>query len=399
MAVWLYKAISTQGKIVEGQLEAANREDALSLLRKKRLKMSQLTKKPVEIKFTLGTGIKSIDISRFTRQFSVMTSAGLPLIQCLTILQEQSENPAMKEVIHKVAQSISGGSNLSDALGQHPKVFTKLYCHMVSAGEAGGILDSILNRLAEYQENAERLKRKVKKAMMYPIIVMVVAVAVVVVLLTLVVPKFAEIFEQSGNQLPMPTQVVLGVSNLLQDNILLIFLGMIMASIGFAQFLRVPAGRKIFDTFKLKAPGIGNLETRSSIARFARTLGTLLNAGVSVLDALNVTAKTAGNVVLEETILKTQDGISGGKPMAEPLKESGVFPSMVVQMIGVGEKTGQLGTMLIKVADFYDEEVDAAVDALTSMIEPLIIVFLGVVIGAILIAMYMPMFAMTDNIS
>ena len=398
MPVFVYKVVNSQGKAVEGQLEAPSQEAAMNMLRKKRMKVSSLKKKATEIKIPgLGpkAGIK--DVTRFTRQFSAMTSAGLPLLQCLNILQEQSENPAMAEVVKKVAQKIQGGSALAESMGQHPKVFNQLYCHMVYAGEQGGILDGILLRLADYLESAERLRRKIKGAMTYPTIVAFVAVAVVFILMTFVVPKFAEMFSASGNELPLPTQIVMNISDFLRDYVLIIVVGAVVGLIAFLRYIRTEKGNELFDLFLLKAPIIGQLQRKTAIARFTRTLGTLLNAGVSIIDALQVTAKTSGNKILEKAILKTMESITGGNTISEPLKETGIFPPMVVQMIGVGEKTGGLPDMLLKISDFYDEEVNAAVETLTSMIEPLIIVFLGVVIGGILIAMYMPMFSMTDN--
>ncbi|HOG68793.1 MAG TPA: type II secretion system F family protein, partial [Fibrobacteraceae bacterium] len=353
-------------------------------------------KKPTEINLTIGTGIKSADISRFTRMFSSMCSAGLPMLQCLTILEEQMENPALRDVIHKLSMSINGGSSLADALALHPKVFDKLYCNMVAAGEAGGILEGILLRLADYQESNERTKRKVKKAMMYPMIVLFVAVGAVVALLTFVVPTFANMFLEMGAELPGPTQIVMDASNLIQDYALLWVVLIVAAIVAMRTVLKVPQLRLKFDTLLLKAPKIGDLLTKTAVARFGRTLGTLLNAGVSIIDALQVTAKTAGNLAVEKSILKISQSIAGGKPIVEPMKESGIFPPMVVQMTGVGEKTGNLGGMLLKVADFYDEEVDAAVDSVTSMLEPIIIVFMGGAVGFIMVAMYMPMFSMGD---
>ena len=398
MAIWLYSAVNASGKEVSGQLQASNKAEASSLLRKKRLFVKTLKKKPVEIKINIGTGIKSQDIARFTRQFSAMNSAGLPLLQCLDILTEQTENPNFKEVLKKITNKIQGGGTLAESLAAHPKVFTPLYCHMVAAGEVGGILDSILLRLAEYQEKAEKLKRKIKGAMTYPIIVMVVAIAVVMVLLTFVVPIFADMFASNGGELPLPTQIVMGVSDFLQNNILFIVLGVIVLIMSVVQYYKTDNGRKVIDQLKLKAPVFGTLEQRSCVARFTRTLGTLLNSGVSIIDALQVTSNTAGNKILELGIKRTLESISGGNTIADPLKETQIFPPMVIQMISVGEKTGGLPDMLIKVSDFYDEEVDAAVDNLTSMIEPLIIVFLGIVIGSILVAMYLPMFSLSDTV-
>ncbi len=396
MPIFLYKAQNVQGNVFEGQIEAQNKEEAESLLRRKRLVIQSVKKKPTEINLTIGTGIKSADISRFTRMFSSMCSAGLPMLQCLTILEEQMENPALRDVIHKLSMSINGGSSLADALALHPKVFDKLYCNMVAAGEAGGILEGILLRLADYQESNERTKRKVKKAMMYPMIVLFVAVGAVVALLTFVVPTFANMFLEMGAELPGPTQIVMDASNLIQDYALLWVVLIVAAIVAMRTVLKVPQLRLKFDTLLLKAPKIGDLLTKTAVARFGRTLGTLLNAGVSIIDALQVTAKTAGNLAVEKSILKISQSIAGGKPIVEPMKESGIFPPMVVQMTGVGEKTGNLGGMLLKVADFYDEEVDAAVDSVTSMLEPIIIVFMGGAVGFIMVAMYMPMFSMGD---
>jgi len=398
MPIFLYKAMNASGVNFEGSIDVKDATEARALLTRKRLTVVSVKKKPTDIKLNMGSGIKSKDIARFTRQFSAMCSAGLPMLQSLSILEEQADNPVMKGTIHKLSQSINGGTSLADALAMHPKIFNKLYVHMVAAGEAGGILEGILLRLAEYQEANERLKRKVKKAMTYPMIVLIVALVVMVVLLTFVVPTFANIFAQGGGQLPLPTQIVLNASNFLKDYFLLWISAIVLMIVGFSYAMKVPKIRREFDRLKLKAPLFGDLETKSSVSRFSRTLGTLLNAGVSIIDALHVTAKTSGNMMVEESIIKIATAISGGKPIAEPMKDAGIFPPMVVQMTSVGERTGGLGNMLLKVADFYDEEVDAAVDSLTSMIEPLIIVFLGGFIGFILVAMYMPMFSLSDNI-
>lgn len=398
MPIFLYKAMNASGVNFEGSIDVKDANEARALLTRKRLTVVSVKKKPTDIKLNMGSGIKSKDIARFTRQFSAMCSAGLPMLQSLSILEEQADNPVMKGTIHKLSQSINGGTSLADALAMHPKIFNKLYVHMVAAGEAGGILEGILLRLAEYQEANERLKRKVKKAMTYPMIVLIVALVVMVVLLTFVVPTFANIFAQGGGQLPLPTQIVMNASDLLKDYFLLWVSAIVLGFVGFSYAMKAPKLRREFDRLKLKAPLFGDLETKSSVSRFSRTLGTLLNAGVSIIDALHVTAKTSGNMMVEESILKIATAISGGKPIAEPMKDAGIFPPMVVQMTSVGERTGGLGNMLLKVADFYDEEVDAAVDSLTSMIEPLIIVFLGGFIGFILVAMYMPMFSLSDNI-
>lgn len=396
MPIFLYKAQNTQGNVFEGQIEANNKDEAESLLRRKRLIVQSVKKKPTEINLSIGTGIGPADVSRFTRMFSSMVSAGLPMLQCLNILEEQMENPALKAVVHKVGMSINGGSSLADALALHPKVFDKLYSNMVAAGEAGGILEGILLRLADYQETNERTKRKVKKAMMYPMMVVIVAFGAVIALLTFVVPVFAGMFIEMGAKLPGPTQLVVDFSNLIKDYIFVWVTLIVSAIIGIRTVLKVPKLRFRFDTILLKVPKIGDLLTKTAVARFGRTLGTLLNAGVSIIEALQVTAKTAGNMAVEKAILRIAQSIAGGKPIVEPMKEAGIFPPMVIQMTGVGEKTGNLGGMLLKVADFYDEEVDAAVDSVTGMLEPIIIVFMGGAIGFIMVAMYMPMFSMGD---
>lgn len=320
------------------------------------------------------------------------------MLQCLNILEEQMENPAMKAVVHKLTMSISGGSSLADALAQHPKVFDRLYCNMVAAGEAGGILDGILSRLADYQESNERLVRKVKKALTYPVMVAVVAIVVVILMLSFVVPTFAQTFMEAGGELPWPTQVVMNLSDGIRDYAAFWILGAVAIVVAFKVVMKVPKLHLGWDRMMLKVPKLGDLQVKSSVARFSRTLGTLLNAGVSVTEALQVTAKTSGNMAVENAIMKIAVGLTGGKSIVEPMKETGIFPAMVVQMVGVGEKTGQLGGMLLKVADFYDEEVDAAIDAVTSMMEPLIMVFLGGAVGFMMIAMYMPIFSMSDAV-
>jgi len=400
MPAYRYKAVSATGQSFDGQLEAKDIEEARGMLIRRHLTIQSLKKKPTEIKLpSLGTGISAKEIARFTRQFSAMSNAGLPIIQSLSILEEQAQNPTLKGVIHKVTQSINGGSSLADALALHPKVFDRLYVHMVAAGEAGGILDGILMRLADYLEANERLKRKVKKAMTYPAMVAIVAIVVVIIMLTFVIPQFSSIFNDAGLELPWPTKVVMGLSDTIRDYFLILTTALVAFIVVFNYLLKVPKFRLLFDGLMLKSPLFGDLLTKSTIARFARTLGTLLNAGVAITDALSVTAKTAGNTKVEQSILYIQRSITGGKPIADPMTETKIFPPMVIQMTAVGERTGGLGNMLIKVADFYDEEVDAAVDTLTSMIEPLIIVFLGGFIGFILVAMYMPMFSLGDAVS
>ncbi len=398
MAEFLYKAQNAQGNNFEGTLEAQDKAEAEALLMRRRLTIVSLKKKPKEIKIKIGNGIKHEDLTRFTRMFSSMCSAGLPMLQCLTILEEQCENPELKSVIHKVTQSINGGSSLADSLALHPKVFDSLYVNMVAAGEAGGILEGILARLAETMENSMRLRRKVKKALTYPVMVIIVGILVVIALMTFVVPTFAEQFAALDAELPAPTQVVMNISDFIRDNGAFLFIGVVILIVGFKLAMKVKTIKFAFDKLMLRVPKIGDLQIKSSTASFSRTLGTLLNAGVSVMDALKVVASTAGNMVVEQAIGKIAIGIAGGKSIADPMQEVGIFPPMVIQMTGVGEKTGNLGGMLLKLADFYDEEVDAAVDAVVSMIEPLIIVFLGGAVGGLLIAMYMPMFSMSDAV-
>lgn len=392
MPIFEYKGKTLAGAPVTGDLQARNREELERLLRQNRILVSSIRKKPTEIKIKFGTGIKKIDISRFTRQFATMIGAGLPMVQCLEILASQSENKELCKVISDVKEGVEGGSTLSDSLARHVKVFDQLYTNMVEAGEMGGALDSILVRLAVYREKADALVRKVKGAMIYPAIISVVAIGVTFAMLTFIVPVFAKMFGSLGAELPGPTKVILDISNFLQSNILIILGLGIAGVVAFIYWIRTETGRAQFDAFLLKAPVIGNLVRKSSVARFTRTLGTLLASGVSILDALEITAKTAGNVIIARAIKRAVMSIAEGDTITSPLKESGVFPPMVTQMISVGEKTGGLDEMLQKISDFYDEEVDDAVSALTSIIEPVIIVFMGIIIGAIMVAMYLPMF-------
>lgn len=398
MPVFEYKGKTLGGKQVQGELKAKNRADLERLLRANKILVTGVSKKPAQIQIRFGSGIKKLDLSRFTRQFATMISAGLPMVQCLEILGAQMESAEFRKVIVKVKESVQSGSTLSDALGKHKKVFDDLYVNMVEAGEIGGALDTILIRLAQYREKSDKLVRKVKGALVYPIVVMIVAGGVTFAMLRFIVPIFAKMFSGLGAELPAPTQFILDLSNFLKVNTMLIIILLVAAIIAFKLFLRNPKGRLIFDGFKLRMPLLGNLVRKSAISRFTRTLSTLLSSGVSILDALNITAKTAGNMVLHNAIKKSMVSIAEGETITQPLKEVGVFPPMVTQMISVGEKTGGLDEMLSKIADFYDDEVDAAVAALTSIIEPVIIVFMGAIIGGILIAMYLPMFDIIGQI-
>ncbi len=398
MPVFEYKGRTLAGTAVQGELSASNREELERLLRQNKIMVTSVHKKATEITIKFGTGVKKIDISRFTRQFATMIGAGLPMVQCLEILSAQSESRELRIIINKIKEAVQSGSTLSDAMSKHPKIFDQLYTNMVEAGEMGGALDTILVRLAVYREKADALVRKVKGAMVYPAVVMIVATGVTIGMLTFIVPVFAKMFGGLGAELPGPTVFILGISNFLQENFLIILLGLAAAITGFVLWVKTESGRHIFDTFLLKMPVMGNLVRKASVARFTRTLGTLLSSGVSIIDAMNVTAKTAGNTVVSGAIKKAVVAIAEGDTITGPLKESGVFPPMVTQMISVGEKTGGLDDMLGKIADFYDEEVDAAVSAMTSLIEPVIIVLMGAVIGGILVAMYLPMFDIIGQI-
>jgi type IV pilus assembly protein PilC len=393
-----YKGKTLSGTQVSGTIKAKSRDDVERILRQRRIMVTSARKKSTELNIKFGTGIKKQDISRFTRQFATMIGSGLPMIQCLEILTAQSESVHMSKVINSIKDSVGGGSTLADALSRHPKVFDQLYVNMVAAGEMGGALDVILVRLATYREKADALARKVKGAMMYPIVISIVATGVTIAMLAFVVPVFANMFASLGSELPAPTLVVLAISNFIQSNFIFIIIGLVALIVGYRIFVRNPNGRLYADKAKINMPILGTLIRKSAVSRFTRTLGTLLSSGVSILEALDITAKTAGNRVIHDAIKKSVLSIAEGDTITSPLKETGVFPPMVTQMISVGEKTGGLDEMLNKIADFYDEEVDAAVSALTSIIEPVVIVFMGVVIGGILIAMYLPMFDIIGKI-
>ncbi|HDS01096.1 MAG TPA: type II secretion system F family protein [candidate division Zixibacteria bacterium] len=368
------------------------------ILRQNKIFASSISRKPTNINLKIGTGIKKIEISRFTRQFATMIGAGLPMVQCLDILSQQMESAEFRRVVADIKESVQSGTTLSEALGRHKKIFDDLFVNMVEAGETGGALDVILVRLANYREKADALARKVKGALVYPIVVVIVAIGVTLAMLKFVVPTFAKMFTDLGGTLPEPTRIVMGVSNFVNDYFLIMIGGAVAFVVGFRIALRNRSARLYWDTLKLKLPGFGNLIRKTAVARFTRTLGTLLSSGVSILEALEITAKTAGNMVIQNAVRRSMLSIAEGETITQPLKESGVFPPMVVQMISVGEKTGGLDDMLAKIADFYDEEVDAAVAALTSLIEPIVIVFIGVVIGGIMIAMYLPMFDIIGQI-
>ncbi len=396
MPKYLYKGVTTTNKEVRGEIQASNRNEAISLLRKKKVRALSIQKKPAEFSFKLGSAVKLVDISRFTRQFAAMTSAGLPLVQCMDILATQTENKVLANAVKQVSLEIQGGAALAESLAKHPKLFSTLYCNMVAAGEQSGNLDGVLVRLAEYLEKANALVRKVKGALTYPVILCIVAVGATALLLTFVVPRFAEMFVDLGGDLPTPTLVVMAISNFLQKYFMVLLFLLIAGIIFLMRYYKTEKGAYVLDSVMLKIPILGDLLRKSSISRFSQTLSTLLNSGISILTALAITAKTAGNKVLEKGITRTIEKITGGQSIAGPLQDTGMFPPMVIHMIAVGERTGDIASMLAKISVFYEEEVDAAVDALTSILEPIMIVVLGIVIGGILVAMYLPMFDMIN---
>lgn len=397
MPVFKWVAETKKGKVLKGELEAGDERIAQLQLKRRNLTIKKIKAKPKDLFENVAffqPKITAKDVVIFTRQFSTMIDAGLPLVQGLTILAEQTENKTFQNVLKRVTKDVEGGSSLAEALKKHPKVFDALYVNLVAAGEIGGILDTILQRLAAYIEKAEKLKTRIKGAMTYPIIVVAIAVLVIAVILIFVIPVFQEMFSSFGKALPVPTQIVVNMSDFLKGNIHYVIVGFIVFVFAFKKYRNTKKGRKQTDALALKLPVFGNLLKKSAVARFTRTLGTMISSGVPILDALEIVAKTSGNVVLEEIIYEVRSSIAEGQTIAEPLSEADIFPRMVVQMISVGEATGALDTMLNKIADFYDDEVDAAVEALTSMLEPLLMVFLGGAIGGLVIAMYLPIFQM-----
>jgi len=397
MPVYVWVAQTKKGRKLKGEIDAATEAIALSQLKKRNFTVKKLKPKPKDlfenISF-LKPKVTNKDLVVFTRQFSTMIDAGLPLVQGLTILAEQSENPTFKAILKEITKDVEGGSTLAEAMKKHPKVFDSLFVNLVAAGEVGGILDTILRRLAQFIEKAEKLKSQIKGAMTYPIVVMAIAIIVIAVILVFVIPVFEDMFKSFGSALPTPTQLVVNMSRFLKGNIHWVLLALGALIYGLKRYRGTAPGRKQTDALFLKLPIFGNLLKKTAVARFTRTLGTMISSGVPILDALEIVAKTAGNVVIEEIIYEVRGSIAEGQTIAEPLSENDIFPGMVIQMIAVGEATGALDSMLEKIADFYDEEVDAAVAALTSMLEPLLMLFLGGSIGGLVIAMYLPIFGM-----
>lgn len=391
--IFKWEGKSSKGDNVKGQITADSKEEVQSYLRKQRIVPKKIAEKSKPLFSSGGGAVKEKDLVIFTRQFATMIGAGLPLIQALDILSKQTENKAFGTIVGNIKSEVEGGSTFADALKKYPKIFSDLYSNMVAAGEAGGILDTILIRLAGYIEKAAALKGKVKSAMVYPLVVITIAVLVIIVIMVFVVPTFGSMFETLGGELPMPTQMIISLSDFLSGvGGLSVLAGVIGVIVGIKQFRATKKGNVITDRILLKLPVFGMLLRKVAVAKFTRTLGTLISSGVNILEGLNITAKTAGNKVIEAAVLDVRQAVSEGKTIAEPLSDTKVFPPMVTQMIAVGESTGALDAMCDKIADFYDTEVDAAVSALTAMLEPMLMVFLGGTVGFIVVAMYLPIF-------
>ena len=397
---FIWEARTRTGEVKKGVMEAESEEAVHNKLKMQQLSPVVVKKQATQITLpTLGTGVKINDIVVFTRLFATMIDAGLPIVQCLEILSSQAENKRFGKILAQIRGSVEGGLTLSDAMKRFPKIFDQLFVNLVAAGEAGGILDTILQRLSVHLEKNQKLIRRVKGAMSYPIIVLCIAAVVVVVLLTKVIPVFEKMFKDfGGGKLPAPTQFVIDLSYAMRNYLPYIVVGGILLFAGWRAILRTRKGRLAWDAMTLKLPVLGNVLRKTVVARFTRTMGTLLSSGVPILDAMEIVGKTAGNTVVQDGIMFVRARISEGKDMSTPLMETGLMPPMVVQMISVGEQTGALDAMLTKIADFYEEEVDVAVASMTSMIEPLMMVFLGTVVGGLVIAMYLPIFEMAGNI-
>ena len=399
MPAFTYTARALNGDLRTATIDAPSRDEVVAQLRRQRLNVVKIDEASQAANKKKSAGkISMRDVVIFTRQFSTMINAGLPLVQALDILAKQSENKALKDVTRAVVFDVESGHTVADALRKHPKAFSDLYVNMVAAGEAGGILDTILMRLATFMEKNDALVRKVKGAMIYPGVIMSVAAIAIVVLLVFVIPVFEKMFASVGMALPLPTRVVIGMSRFLQDYWWAVIAGLVVLVYSVKKYYSTPEGKLAIDRTLLRMPVLGDVLRKSAVSRFTRTLGTLIGSGVSILDGLEITAKTAGNRVIQDAIMESRASIAGGETISAPLQKSQVFPPMVISMIAVGEQTGGLDEMLSKIADFYDEEVDAAVSALLSMMEPIMIVFLGVVVGGMVVAMYLPIFDMINAV-
>ncbi|MFN8652349.1 MAG: type II secretion system F family protein [Gemmatimonadales bacterium] len=391
---------ASTGQIMKGTLDVATRDDVLKHIKQQKMIMVNVREQPKQLSFAAlkRKGIRTRDIVIFTRQFATMINSGLPLVQSLDILARQTENPSLAEVTKQVVFDVESGHTLADAFSKHPRAFTELYVNMVAAGEAGGILDTILIRLATFLEKSDALIRKVKGAMVYPGVIMSVAAIAVAVLLIFVIPTFQKMFASVGMELPLPTRIVIGMSDFLIGFWWLLILMIGGAVFAIRRYYATSDGKLRIDQMLLNAPVLGDLLRKSAVSRFTRTLGTLISSGVSILDGLEITAKTAGNRVIHDAVMESRNSIAGGETIAGPLEKSKVFPPMVISMIAVGEQTGGLDEMLSKIADFYDEEVDVAVSALLSLMEPMMIVVLGVIVGGMVVAMYLPIFDMMNAV-
>jgi len=395
MPVYLWKGKNSYGEKRKGEIETPDQAAALSQLKRMRISDPVIKEKPKDLFASIPffqPKITGKDIVVFTRQLSTMIDAGLPLVQCLDILSSQQENVTLKRVLKEIQRDVESGTTFADSMRKHPKVFDNLYSNMIEAGETGGILDTILSRLALFMEKTMALKKKIKGAMTYPTICLAISVLILAVILIFVIPVFEEMFTSFGSTLPVPTQIVINMSNFFKGNFIFIFLGLAVLIFLFKKIYSTEKGRLRIDAALLRAPVFGVLIRKVAVAKFTRTLSTMLQSGVPILEALQVVARTAGNKVIELAVFRVSDSIAEGRPIAEPLAETGVFPNMVVQMINVGESVGALDTMLEKIADFYDEEVDQTVENLTAMIEPFMMVFLGGMIGGLVVAMYLPIF-------
>ena len=397
MPSFTYTARDAKGELKTANIDAANREEVVQQLRRLRMNVVKVEEQSKTKQKTRGS-ISMRDIVIFTRQFSTMINSGLPLVQALDILATQSENPALKDVTRQVVFDVESGNTVADALSKHPQAFSNLYVNMVAAGEAGGILDTILMRLATFMEKNDALVRKVKGAMIYPSVIMAVAGIAVTVLLIFVIPVFENLFSSAGLALPLPTRIVMGASRFLKGYWYVVLGSVAVAVVMYRRYAATTDGRLRIDKILLKVPVLGDVLRKSAVSRFTRTLGTLISSGVSILDGLEITAKTAGNRVVQDAIMESRSSIAGGDTIAAPLKKSGVFPPMVISMISVGEQTGGLDEMLSKIADFYDEQVDSAVSNLLSLLEPIMIVFLGIVVGGMVVSMYLPIFDMINAV-
>jgi len=401
MPVFTYRGVNRMGTKISGEREADNKAALQAQLRRENINVSKLSEKGKEFNIpTFGTGVNEKELAIFTRQFSVMIDAGLPLVQCLEILGGQQDNKSFQKILNGVRASVEGGATLSTSMKQHDKIFDPLYYNMVEAGETGGILDTILQRLAQYIEKNVKLKRAVKSAMIYPVAVLSIAAGVIILLLWKVVPIFTTLFNGLGAELPLPTRIVIGLSNFVGSIYgALIVVLFVAAGVAIHFWYKTPTGRMAIDQILLKIPVVGVVLRKIAVARFTRTLGTLISSGVPILEGLDITARTSGNAVIERAISQTRKAVEAGRSLVEPLKETDVFPGMVTQMIGVGEQTGAMDAMLSKIADFYEDEVDAAVKDMLTAIEPIMIVFLGSVVGGVVISMYLPLFSLIAKLS